>query len=82
MIEAKIVPKNWKLYNNNPFYLVDEEIKVGDYFLNCEKIYICTGFAGNDLGKIGDSLPNNPYLLAKKSKCSYVRTFSKKLLFK
>lgn len=78
---SKIVPKNWKLYNNKEFNIIDDEIKVGDYFLNDDKIYLCTGFAGNNLGKVGDSMPNNPFLLSKKSKCTYVRKFSKKIIF-
>lgn len=69
------------MYNNKPFDIIEDEIKVGDYFLNGDKIYLCTGFAGNDLGKIGDSMPNNPFLLAKKSKCSYVRKYCQKIIF-
>jgi len=33
--------KNWKRYDNKNFRVVDDEIKIGDYFLNDNSISIC-----------------------------------------
>ena len=77
----EIIPKNWDKYDNIPFIVVHDEIKVGDYFLNGDKIYKCDGFAGHDYGKIGDSMPSNKFILCKKSQYTFVRLHCKKIIF-